>query len=108
MRNISLEDADFFLTLFSSPVVNKYLVDAEPLQSIDEARDLINWYNNESIDHNRWVIINKETGIRLGTCGFHIWDKRNNRVEIGYDLLPENWGKGYMNEALNKSISSAF
>jgi ribosomal-protein-alanine N-acetyltransferase len=108
LRNISLDDADFIVREFSDPLVSKYLVDAEPFQSVDEARDMINWYNNESLDHNRWVIINKATGLRLGTCGFHIWDSRNNRVEVGYDLLPENWGKGYMSEALRKAIGFAF
>ncbi len=104
LRNITPEDADFFLAVFSNPVVNKYLYDEEPIQSLDEAMKWIDLYNSEIPDHNRWVIIDKETSLRLGTCGFHNWDKRNNRIEIGYDLLPEYWGKGYMREALTKAI----
>ncbi len=108
LRNISPGDADFILKEFSDPAVTRYLFDADPFHSIGEAAGMINWYNDGVLDHNRWVIIGKETGARLGTCGFHIWDRRNNRVEIGYDLLPEYWGKGYMSEALPVALNFAF
>ena len=108
LRNISLEDADFFFQELSNPIVWKYMIDEEPFRNIDDAIKWINVYNNEVIAHNRWVIIEKESSKRLGTCGFHNWDKRNNRVEIGCDLLPEYWGKGYMYEALSKAIDFAF
>ena len=32
----------------------------------------------------------------------------HNRIEIGYDLNPEYWGKGIMQEALSKIIHFAF
>lgn len=108
LKNISLADADFFFQEFSNPVVCKYMVDEEPFQTIDDAIKWINIYNNDVIAHNRRVIISKETNQRLGTCGFHNWDKRNNKVEIGCDLLPEYWGKGYMSEALSKALDFAF
>jgi ribosomal-protein-alanine N-acetyltransferase len=99
LRNIALADADFFYQVYSNPLVCQYLFDEEPIQSIGEAIKWINIYNSDDIYHNRWIIIGKKTGIRLGTCGFHNWDYRNRRVEIGYNLLPEFWGKGYMIEA---------
>jgi ribosomal-protein-alanine N-acetyltransferase len=108
LKNISIEDTDFILNEFSNPDVTKYLFDADPFQTPDEAREMIDWYNNDFLDHNRWVIFNKETGLHLGTCGFHNWNIRDNRADIGYDLLPEYWGKGYMSEALPKAIEFAF
>jgi ribosomal-protein-alanine N-acetyltransferase len=108
LRNISPEDAEFFYQVFSNARVCEYLFDEEPIQSVDEAMKWIGIYNNDAIYHNRWVIINKTNGLRLGTCGFHNWNYQYNRVEIGYDLLPEYWGKGYMNEALTKAIEFAF
>jgi ribosomal-protein-alanine N-acetyltransferase len=40
----------------------------------------------------------------MGTCGFHCWDKDNSKVEMGYDLLKDYWGNGYMQEALKEII----
>ncbi|MFA5309447.1 MAG: GNAT family protein [Dehalococcoidales bacterium] len=108
LRNLAQDDAAFFYREFSDPAVSEYLFDADPPESVNEVLKWIAWYNDNNPDHNRWVIVNKETGLRMGTCGFHIWDARNNRVEIGYDLLPEFWGKGYMREALQAAIDFAF
>jgi ribosomal-protein-alanine N-acetyltransferase len=43
----------------------------------------------------------------MGTCGFHCWDKNHVKVEIGYDLLKEYWGNGYMQEAIGEIINFA-
>ncbi|WP_418302662.1 GNAT family N-acetyltransferase [Lysinibacillus fusiformis] len=34
--------------------------------------------------------------------------KKNNRIEIGYDLKPAYWGQGIMQKALGKIIHFAF
>lgn len=44
----------------------------------------------------------------MGTSGFHKWNKRNFRAEIGYDLSPSFWRQGYMSEALRSIISYGF
>ena len=31
----------------------------------------------------------------IGTCRFHRWDQHDHHVEIGYDLGPAYWGRGY-------------
>jgi [ribosomal protein S5]-alanine N-acetyltransferase len=108
LKSITADDVDLFFREFSNPLVNEYIFDAEPCHSIDDAKKWIDWYTNDVLDHNRWVIISKETGRRLGTCGFHMWDSQNNRVELGYELLPENWGKGYMTEAVTATLDFAF
>ena len=43
----------------------------------------------------------------MGTCGFHCWNKNNAKTEIGYDLLKEYWGNGYMQEAIDEIIKYA-
>jgi ribosomal-protein-alanine N-acetyltransferase len=108
LRNITKADADFFFQEFSNPLVNEFIFDAEPCKSIDDAAKWVEWYTNDVFDHNRWVLVSKQSGLRLGTCGFHMWDSNNNRTELGYELLPENWGKGYMNEAVTAALQFAF
>jgi len=49
----------------------------------------------------------KSDGIKMGTCGFHCWNHREQKVEIGYDLKEEFWGNGYMQEAIKEIITFA-
>lgn len=42
----------------------------------------------------------------LGWCGYHTWNLDHNRAEIGYMVYnPNNWGKGYMREALTEILN---
>ena len=44
----------------------------------------------------------------VGTCGFHAISDYDKRIEIGYDLNRDYWGKKVMKEALSMIISFAF
>ena len=44
----------------------------------------------------------------IGTCGYLHNVVEHNRIEIGYDLSPESWGKGIMTETLKAVIHFAF
>lgn len=107
LRAITSADADLFFQEFSNPVVNEFIFDAEPCRSLDDAKKWIDWYTNDILDHHRWVLVSKQSGLRLGTCGFHKWDRNNNSTELGYELLPENWGNGYMAEAVTEALGFA-
>jgi ribosomal-protein-alanine N-acetyltransferase len=108
LKNISLDDRDFIFTVLSNDDVNKYLYDAEPLTDISGADNIINFYlEPEPRNQHRWVIIRKADNVKMGTCGFHCWDKNNAKVEIGYDLLKEYCGNGYMQEAIGEIIKFA-
>lgn len=101
LKNIGSEDKDFILKQFSDDTVNQYLFDAEPLNNLEEANELINFYiQPEPRTQHRWILILKDNGIKIGTCGFHCWNKNNSSVEIGYDLQRQYWGQGLMTEAL--------
>ena len=108
LENISAEDSAFILKQFSTDAVNEYLYDAEPFQNLGEAGELIEYFTQpEPRTLHRWILVLKGGGEKIGTCGFHNWDRRNQRAEIGYDLQPEFWGKGYMSEALEAVLSFA-
>jgi ribosomal-protein-alanine N-acetyltransferase len=57
--------------------------------------------------YHRWVLVKKDNGARIGTCGFHCWDLESRSCDIGYDLHPDFWGKGYMGEALIEILGFA-
>jgi ribosomal-protein-alanine N-acetyltransferase len=108
LKNISFTDRDFILNQFSNDVINKYLFDAEPLKTLDEADELINFYlQPEPRPQHRWILTLKSNNTKIGTCGFHCWDTTNQCVDIGYDLLEEYWRQGFMSEALNAILDFA-
>lgn len=101
LKNISKDDRAFILRQFSNDRINEFLFDAEPLKSLEEADEIIDFYlQPEPREQHRWVLILKSNGCLIGTCGFHCWDRKNNQVDIGYDLQEEHWGQGLMTEAL--------
>jgi len=101
LKNISPEDRDFVFSLFSNEDVNTFLFDAEPVENIQGADEIIAYYTMpEPRSMHRWILVRKEDGAKLGTCGFHCWNKETGECDVGYDLYPDYWGKGYMSEAL--------
>lgn len=109
LRLLAQEDADFVFRHFSDPVVNRHLLDQAPITSQEEAQGIVDFFVQPTDDtYTRWVLVNKADGQPIGTCGFHKWDQRNRRAEIGYDLTPTSWGQGYMTEALTTMLSYGF
>lgn len=108
LKNISMEDREFIFSQFSNDAVNKYLFDAEPLKDIQGADEIIDFYiQPEPRLQHRWIVIRKSDGIKMGTCGFHCWNHKENKVDIGYDLEEGFWGMGYMQEAIGEIIDFA-
>lgn len=108
LKVISAEDADFILKQFSNDDVNRYLFDEEPYTEIEQAEELIRFYlEDEPRNQNRWIIIKKDTGEKVGTCGFHCWNRETRKCELGYDLYPTYWKNGYMTEALTAILDFA-
>jgi RimJ/RimL family protein N-acetyltransferase len=55
------------------------------------------------------VLEDKATGKMVGQCGLLIQEiEGKERLEIGYSILPEYWGKGYASEAAIKCKNFAF
>ena len=108
LKCISYDDACFFYREFSNEDVNRYLFDADPCSSEEEAQEWIGFdMEPEPRNQQRWIIVRKETGESIGTCGFHCWNRETGEVEIGYDLYPSYWRQGYMTEALTQIIDFA-
>lgn len=109
LRKFARSDLNFLHNHFSNSQVSEFLYDNEPPKDIEETRELLNWCMEfNSLTHIRWCITLAESSTQIGTCGFHCLDKTNNASEIGYDLLPQFWGKGYMTEALSTMLSFGF
>ena len=108
LRNISAKDREFIYAQFSNDKVTRYLFDAEPLTDIKDVDEIIDFYlKPEPREQHRWILVRKGDGTKIGTCGFHLWDKTADCCEIGYDLHPDFWGNGYMGEAVRDALGFA-
>jgi ribosomal-protein-alanine N-acetyltransferase len=102
-------DADSIFKLFSDNSVIEYY-DLEAFTDLSQAIKIIRFFQarfNENLGI-RWAIRLKETNKLIGTCGFNAWNPAMKNAVIGYDLLPDFWGKGYTTEAVHRIIKVAF
>ncbi|WLD92744.1 GNAT family N-acetyltransferase [Alkalihalobacillus sp. AL-G] len=100
LREITQDDLEAIFMIFSNPDVLTYY-GMDPIKSKEEVGDLIQKYR-VGFEHGtvyRWAIVREEDNAFLGTCGYHNWHHRYFRSEIGYELSPDYWGMGYMQEA---------
>ncbi len=70
----------------------------------------MDFYNNIWINRTGcwWKIIDKKSKEALGACGMNAYDAVHEKAEIGYWLLPANWGRGIMQEVLPAMITHLF
>jgi len=105
LKCIDHDDREFIFEEFQNDFINRYLYDAEPMADISQADELIDFYTMvEPRRQNRWILIDKTTNTKLGTCGYHLWNPDNKDVEIGFELMEQYNGRGYMLEAIEAII----
>ncbi len=102
-------DEQEIFALRSSDEINKYL-DRPKANTLDEARNFITKIingiaKNESIF---WVVTPKDESKLLGTICLWKISKDEAKAEIGYELLPENHGKGIMQEVIPRVLQFGF
>jgi ribosomal-protein-alanine N-acetyltransferase len=109
LRRLNGDDAPRIFALRSNALVNKYL-DRPLARSIDDAFDFIKKINL-GIDTNQWIYwaINCKDEERLaGTICLWNFSDEEGKAEIGYELLPQYYGQGIMQEAVPMIIRYAF
>ena len=106
MRPISLKDLDFAFENWTQELaVAKYMT-WEPHKSKVETEAFINsclegWENKSYT----WVIESKETKNIIGSFAAR---QNEHKLDIGYLLLKEYWGNGYMTEIIKTFINKSF
>lgn len=110
LREFSLADIPMVFDLFRRQDVNTWL-DRDPMQIIEEAERSVR--SRMSLFTNgmgfRWAIVSKDNPDRLiGSCGYFSVRRGTATVEIGYELHPDYWRKGFMTEALRAAIDYSY
>lgn len=108
LRQITTDDLDNIFRGLSHPQVIKYY--GINYATREETREQIQWYYNleKSGTGIWWAIILTETGVFCGAIGFNNLEKEHKKAELGFWLLPDFWGKGYIREALKPVLDYAF
>ena len=104
-----MNDAERIFFFRSDLRVLQYL-DKAPAKSIDEATAFIERIKKDQQSNNGilWGITLKDDPTLIGTIGFWRIEKEHYRVEIGYQLHPEEQGKGLMQEAIQEVLQYGF
>lgn len=103
------DDADSLFELFSDKRVVEYY-DLEAFSELPQAFKLIAFFRSRFVDGKgvRWAIRLQGVEKLIGTCGFNSWNSAMKSAVIGYDLMPDNWNKGYATEAIHRIVQAAF
>lgn len=109
LRQIEMSDAENIYNHRLKEKVNTHLENF-PHKSIEETKAFIVKIQNAVVANETilWVINEKGSDTFIGTVCLWNINKETERGETGYTLEPEFHGKGYMTEALEKSIEYAF
>ncbi|MCY9549601.1 GNAT family N-acetyltransferase [Lysinibacillus xylanilyticus] len=106
LREITHDDAQGIFSCFSNPDVLRYY-GQDPLETIEQATGLIKFFAKSFEEKKgiRWGIeVKGEKGL-IGSIGFNSWSPKHKRAEIGYEIHPDYWRKGYMSEAIKEILS---
>ena len=109
LREITYEDAaDLFRCFSNHHVTQHYGIDT--FTTIEQAEKLIASFSKSFKEKRgiRWGIERKEAKGLIGTIGFNAWSPNHKRAEVGYELHPDYWRKGYTKEAINEILSYGF
>ena len=100
LRGISEEDTGFIVKLRSNPEVFKFFVSSHKIT----AEEHIKWFKESYLSNvNRIDWIASDSGGELvGVFGIKREDKKSKEAEVSYILSPEQYGKGYASEAINR------
>lgn len=106
LREITHDDAEGIFACFSNDNVTRFY-GQDSLETVDQARGFVDFFakNFEEKKGMRWGIERKGKKGLIGTIGFNAWAPKHKRAEIGYEIHPDHWRKGYMSEAVSKILS---
>lgn len=109
LREIVEEDSEAIFACFSKDEVTKYY-GQETLESLEQAKKFVEFFSKNFNEKRgiRWGIERKGTKGIIGTIGFNTWSPKHKRAEIGYEIHPKHWRKGYARESISKIIAYGF
>jgi [ribosomal protein S5]-alanine N-acetyltransferase len=109
MREPRLGDAAELMNVTNDTDVMKYY-GMEPYREIKEAEAEIEWFLGLFRDDSggRWVIADTASDAYIGDVGIGPLNRRHHRIEIGFKLRKEYWGRGIMTACIGHVLNYGF
>ena len=110
LRPIRHDDAEALVGLLGNAEVLRYMSDDPPCYTLEQAHGLVDWMDGwfKQRAAARWGITLRGDDTLIGTCGFHLLAPKHRRCDIGYDLMPTDWGKGYSHRSHSRAGALVF
>lgn len=107
--HIEKHHAASFFDIMSRREVTKYY-GMSNLTEMNEAEKIIESFRQtfESGRGIRWGVVERETGAFIGTVGLNNLNLKSRKAEIGFELHPSYWNKGYVSEAVKEVLAYCF
>jgi len=108
LRQLTLDDVDNLLQIFSDPVAMQYYPSTfDREQTTRWVQKNLDRYKTDG--YGLWAMEDKTTDEFLGECGITIQNvEGTSEDEIGYHVLRKHWNKGYASEAAEACRDLAF
>lgn len=109
LREISKSDAVALYVCFSNEHVTRFY-GQETFNRVDQAIKLVDHFSKSYHEKRgiRWGIEIQGKEEIIGTIGFNAWSPKHKRAELGYEIHPDYWRKGFTLEAVLKVIQYGF
>lgn len=103
-------DAEEGFGIWSDEEVMRYVGTGQPSATIEETRA---WIGRMTAHHELhgfgfWAVVEKDSGLLVGSCGMGYQRDGGLPIEFGYTLARSRWGRGYATEAARACLRYAF
>ncbi|MEJ8801343.1 GNAT family N-acetyltransferase [Pontibacter sp. H249] len=108
LRLIQPADAGFILQGLSDERVTKYYaVHFDTMEAVQEQMAFYEQLLSEGTGV-WWAFSLKDNDQLIGACGYSSLEAEHRKAEIGFWLLPDYWGRGYIPEAAKAIVKYGF
>jgi len=107
VRHYSKAEADNFFLLNGNPEVMRYIRPVKSREETDLFFDDILLYSKNNPAYGRMAIIEKQSKTFVGSFAI-IPMEETDKMQLGYALLKQSWGKGYATELTLAGLQYVF
>ena len=104
VRQYTEQDKDLIFLLGGNEDVMRYIRPVSTKEESDQfLLENISLYQKNA-NRGRWAVINKATGEFVGSLAIIPIPDEPEKIQLGYSLRIEHWGKGYATELANAGL----